>query len=98
MKNKLEYYNAVKGLFSNILQDGSISAGVTFKENKEEKVLWLSVSGNSVVVDYYYPINALVPRRFVNDGNERLMPMDPTVFAKVIGRDIDAVINKTEVI
>lgn len=98
MNDKLATYAAVKNLFMELMQDGSLRCEIFFRENQDRKYLHLKAKCAGEAIDYYYGLTEFCIHRFINDGNEVLISKKPEIFTSIIKRNIDELINKTEVI
>lgn len=98
MKESLNTYNVIRNYFKQVLQDGSLPCRISFKEDLDNKALHLSLEDDGVIADYYYCLNGFAIHRFINKTGEVLISKVPENFIKIINRNINEVINKTEVI
>ncbi len=98
MTDYLTSYYCIKDIFKTLLQDSSLSCEISYKENKDNLALHFSIKNEKTIVDYYYCYSDFAIHRFINEENEVLISRNPDYFTKIIERNINEIINKTEVI
>ena len=98
MSKNIEYYHELKDFFMQNLQNGDLPCEFLFKEDKDNLALHFNVKNESVSVDYYYVFGDSAIHRFINDTNEVLISKNIDIFIKFFSRNINEIINKTEVV
>ena len=80
------------------LQSSELPCEFSFKEDKDNLALHFSVKNKDRILDYYYCFGDFAIHRFINEEKEVLISRNPEIFSKIINRNIEEIINNTEVI
>ena len=96
--SNLEIYSELKSYFMDNLQSSNLPCEFSFKEDKDNLVLHFAVKDKDRVLDYYYCFGDFAIHRFENEEKEALISKNPENFVKIISRNIEEIINNTEVI
>ena len=96
LKFNVNNYSQIKQVFNKIVIECN-NIKISFKENKDELAILLSIIKDERKMDYYYMYEDTQVHRYINDSDGRVLSINPEKLFRHILWDIDDFIKGKEV-